>query len=231
MRKELILSLALVLILSGCGGLGQDQARQEGLLSPEEAGVEAKNFINNYLIGETQEPVEIMEIEEEMGMYKLIVQSGVQTIESYMSKDGVKFFPQAIDMQEPDQQLTQGQTPQPQGAEQPPMPDMSLEEQAEMMVQESSMLIDEMGGEMDEEERANLEQKVAGLKEINESVDPSSEELEEGILELEEAIYPIIEKIIGQQQTGAVPPQGEEGVSPEVQVVEPDSSGQIDISP
>jgi len=99
MKKIIVLSLLLVLALTGCG-----KGDEITILEPEEARARAEKFINDELIsgGAAETKATINEIIEENGLYKLAVlvesQGKSQEVESYMTLDGSKFFTQAIDM-------------------------------------------------------------------------------------------------------------------------------------
>ncbi|OGF25237.1 hypothetical protein A2331_06015 [Candidatus Falkowbacteria bacterium RIFOXYB2_FULL_34_18] len=102
MKKTIILGLALSLIISGCS-LGNKQKNKD--ITLEEARVLTAKFINENLMQAGKE-VSIKEATEDGGMYKIIVnipggQDGAgQEIESYLSKDGKKFFPSVMDIEE-----------------------------------------------------------------------------------------------------------------------------------
>lgn len=215
MRKKLILGLALIFVLSGCAAIEGDLGQGE-MLTPEEAKEEARGFINEELIAEGQAGAEISEITEEKGLYKLYVQLQGQIIESYMTLDGKKFFPQGIDMEDPDQQLQQDEA-----AQQQPQEMMSQEEQVDMMIDESRMMLDQMGDDMDSGDRSRFEQAVEELETLSESEDPDQDEMSQKIMELQESVQPIIEDMMGDQQldVGEVGPEDIEG------------GAEIDISP
>lgn len=100
MKKAIILSIALVMVLTGCSLKGG----KIKTITAEEAKAKAETFINDELIAGGAEEAEasITAVVEENGLYKLsvVISSGgrEQEIESYVSRDGKKFFTQAIDM-------------------------------------------------------------------------------------------------------------------------------------
>jgi hypothetical protein len=200
MRKELILALSLIFVLSGCS-LGGG-----GTLSTEEAKTEAESFVNQYLMGESQEEATVEEISEEGGMYKMKFKVAGQTIESYMTKDGKTFFPQALDMENP-----QGDTSS-QGNAAPQQQQMSPAEQAESMASQGRGLLDQYGDSISDEARQELENKLDDLEELNGSDNPGDEELQTKMQEVQEASQPLIEEVMEQQQQ-----QGEGGQGGETQ--------------
>lgn len=98
MKKILFLGLVLVFLSSGCSLL--KNTKEAKALTPEEAKTRVADFINENLMQPGSE-VSIKEISEENGMYKIIVNiSEGQEITSYLTKDGKKFFPQVMDIDE-----------------------------------------------------------------------------------------------------------------------------------
>lgn len=108
-KGVLFLSLALVFLLAGCGS--GDQAQNDDpvkeTLSTQEAKAKTQQFINDKLLANSQQEAEVTKITEERGMYKATVKTGGREIESYITKDGKKFFPEAMDTEE--QTQDQGQ--------------------------------------------------------------------------------------------------------------------------
>jgi hypothetical protein len=86
-----LLPLAALVILAGCSS--------QKNLKPEEASTLAEKYINENLMvpGKT---VTVDEVTEEYGLYKLIISlpDSNDPIESYLTKDGTKFFPQALEV-------------------------------------------------------------------------------------------------------------------------------------
>lgn len=105
MKKSIILGLLLVFLLTGCNG---QKTEGEGMsvkdiLTSEEAQAKAEKFINNNLLPpDSEQKATVAEVTEENNLYKLEVKVADQTIESYMTKDGEKFFSQALDIDEVD---------------------------------------------------------------------------------------------------------------------------------
>lgn len=68
-------------------------------LNQENAQNVANNFINTYLMNPGTK-ASIVSISEEYNLYKLNVDIGEDVVESYLSKDGKLFFPQAFNIEE-----------------------------------------------------------------------------------------------------------------------------------
>lgn len=82
-----------ILVLSAC-------TTKEKNLTLEEAKVKANDFISNNLVQPGTE-ISIKEVVEEAGLYKIVVNlPDGQEIDSYLSMDGKKFFPQVMDIEE-----------------------------------------------------------------------------------------------------------------------------------
>ncbi len=67
-------------------------------LSQEEAKAKAEQFINTYLLSGGNKAT-IKEITEEYGLYKLKIDIVSSVVDSYLSRDGKLFFPQALDVE------------------------------------------------------------------------------------------------------------------------------------
>ncbi|HNX11062.1 MAG TPA: thioredoxin domain-containing protein [bacterium] len=91
--------LLAVVVLSGCdSNLGSWIKNKK--LSPETAKAKVEQFVNDNLMAEGSKAT-IESITEENGLYKLAINIGQgQIIDSYLTKDGSKFFPQALDIKE-----------------------------------------------------------------------------------------------------------------------------------
>lgn len=104
MKKIIIATLLLSLVLTGCSLKGKT-AKQ--ILKPEEAKAKAEKFITETLV-QPGTKVTIKEVTEENNLYKLKVDIGSgQDIDSYLSKDGEIFFPQAINITEVEKQVAE----------------------------------------------------------------------------------------------------------------------------
>lgn len=197
MKKQLILGAALILVLAGCGQSGQEQSQGE-TLSPEKAKTKAKSFIENNLMAQSQSEVQVSEVTEEKGLYKIGVQAGNQNIDSYMTKDGEIFFPRGMDMDNPQQSSAQGNR----STSTPQQPQMSTEERAKAIVPQMEQLLNQQGDSISEEERQKINDKMDELKQLNEQEDPDSGELETKIQELQKVSQPLIQQMMKQQQGG-----------------------------
>ncbi|MFA4942190.1 MAG: hypothetical protein WC564_00955 [Patescibacteria group bacterium] len=100
MRKNaflLALVLTIAITLSGCSS--NLNAAFQKKLSPDEAKTKAENYINENLMANGSKAT-IDKVVEENGLYKMSVNVGSgQIIDSYMTKDGTKLFPQALELQ------------------------------------------------------------------------------------------------------------------------------------
>jgi len=98
MKKILILSALTILVATGCS-LNFPQTKTK-TLSSEEAKTKVTDFINNNLM-QPGTKVSIKEITEDGDLYKVVVNMpNGQEITSYISKDGKKFFPQVMEIDE-----------------------------------------------------------------------------------------------------------------------------------
>jgi len=96
MKKIIILSLLAVFVTTGC----KIESKKAANVSIEDAKTLTADFINNNLM-QPGNTVTIKEVVEEGGMYKVVVSMpNGQEINSYLSKDGKKFFPQVMDIEE-----------------------------------------------------------------------------------------------------------------------------------
>ncbi|MBI4812592.1 thioredoxin domain-containing protein [Candidatus Falkowbacteria bacterium] len=101
MKKTIFLILALSFVLTGCSAANlsskffKDGAK---VLTPDEAKTVAADFINKNLLQKGSEAT-VKEVVLEGGLYKLTVKlpNGKEII-SYITKDGKKFFPEAMDV-------------------------------------------------------------------------------------------------------------------------------------
>ena len=100
MKKIIFLGILLLFIVSGCTLLNQGVKE----VTAEEAKILVADFINKNLMQPGSE-VSIKEVVDEGPLYKIVVNmpNGGQEINSYLTKDGKKFFPQAMDVEEVEQ--------------------------------------------------------------------------------------------------------------------------------
>ena len=92
-----IIPIALVLILGLIGYFSFSPSRTNNL-NEQEAKTKAEEFINSYLMSAGSK-ASVTEITKEYGLYKLKVDIVSSIVDSYMSKDGKLFFPQALDIE------------------------------------------------------------------------------------------------------------------------------------
>lgn len=92
----IVLAVVVVAALFLFGPWGQAGTK----LSSEEASTKSESFINDFLMPSGSKAT-ISEVSEEYGLYKMMIDIGSESpVESYVTKDGRLFFPQAIDMDE-----------------------------------------------------------------------------------------------------------------------------------
>jgi hypothetical protein len=112
MKKIIMLSLAVMLIATGCALGGKKQV----VLKPEEAKQKAEKFINETLLGGQQTAtLDNFSLDADTGMYKFEVSipGNDKPIEAYLTKDGKTFFPQSLKLDEIEKQAAEqkgGQT-------------------------------------------------------------------------------------------------------------------------
>ncbi len=95
----MIAIIFIALVLSGCSLKG-GKVEGEKIIGMEKAKVKAAEFINANLMPQGQEAA-VSSITEEGGLYKVSVDAGgSEEIISYLTKDGKKFFPQVMDIEE-----------------------------------------------------------------------------------------------------------------------------------
>lgn len=92
--KSASIILVLILIVIGLVSFYPSTKKSIG---KEKATEIAENFINEYLM-ETGSKASIIKVVDEYGLYKMEVDINRGTVESYLSKDGKLFFPQALDI-------------------------------------------------------------------------------------------------------------------------------------
>jgi len=92
-RVTLPIILVIVLVLIGLFTFQKPVKN----LKPEEAKVRAENFINGFLM-QNGSKATIKEVTTEYGLYKFKVDITSDVVDSYLSKDGKFFFPQAMDV-------------------------------------------------------------------------------------------------------------------------------------
>lgn len=106
MKKIVISTLLLALVVTGCS-----KVEKKKELNIDEAKAKALSFINDSLM-QAGNTAEVKEIIEEGDLYKLKVSANGQEIDSYLSKDGTKFFPQVMDVEEVTKQVEEAKKAQ-----------------------------------------------------------------------------------------------------------------------
>lgn len=96
MRVVLPIILVIVLIIIGFFSFRKPSFKN---LKPAEAQAKAETFINTYLM-QSGSKATVKEVTTEYGLYKLKIDIVSDVIESYITKDGKLFFPQALDIEE-----------------------------------------------------------------------------------------------------------------------------------
>jgi len=95
MKKAIILSLMLALVLAGCGVKGSTAGK---VLKPDEAKAKVTDYINNTLLAGAPYKAVVGNLSEANGLYKMSIDVNNQKIDAYMTRDASLFFPQAMDM-------------------------------------------------------------------------------------------------------------------------------------
>jgi len=95
---KIVLPIILIAILAIIGFTTFGGSRTK-TVKPEEAKQIAENFINDFLMMPGSK-AQVTEIIEEYNLYKLTVDITSDIVESYLSKDGKVFFPQAFNIEE-----------------------------------------------------------------------------------------------------------------------------------
>lgn len=96
MRITLPILLVIALIIIGLISFRKPAVKN---LSQDEAKAKAENFVNTYLM-QSGSKATIKEVTTEYGLYKLKIDIVSDVVESYLSKDGKLFFPQALNIDE-----------------------------------------------------------------------------------------------------------------------------------
>lgn len=116
MKKYILAGVVILMlvIISGYKIKGSDFSKlfsKSNNLTQEEAKVKVTDYINNNLMQPGTE-AEITSVTEEGGLYKVAVDVNGQEINAYMTLDGTKFFPSAMDMNIQADQAAQGDASQ-----------------------------------------------------------------------------------------------------------------------
>ena len=124
--KKIIILVGIVIVLAAAGYYSFTQTKNKQIvLTPEEAKAKTEEFINANLM-QPGSTATVKEITEEGGLYKMTIDIGSeQDIDSYLTKDGTKFFPQVMDIAEIEQQAAD--SPTDPAANQPPATTVSTQ--------------------------------------------------------------------------------------------------------
>jgi len=93
--SKIVLPILLILILAVIGYFSFKKTDHN--LNEAQAKAKAEDFVNNYLMASGNKAT-IKEITSEYGLYKLKIDITSDVVESYLTKDGKLFFPQALDI-------------------------------------------------------------------------------------------------------------------------------------
>jgi hypothetical protein len=106
-KKTWTALLVIVVVLIALGLISSSALRRENkktdIIKPgktigqEEAKTKAEDFVNKFLM-QSGSKASVKEITTEYGLYKLKIDITSDVVESYLSKDGRLFFPQALDV-------------------------------------------------------------------------------------------------------------------------------------
>jgi hypothetical protein len=123
MKKIILITLAVALVTAGC-----IQKTASNVMEPEAAKAKIVDFINTNLMKPGSQ-VSIKEFTEANGLYRVVVNTSAgDEIESYLTIDGEKFFPQVIDIAETEQQLSEQKSTQAGTAADVPKADLATVE-------------------------------------------------------------------------------------------------------
>lgn len=95
---KVILPIVLVIALAVIGFFSFGHERPKNI-SPDEAKTKAEAFINEFLMASGSKAT-IKEVTKEYGLYKLKIDVVSEVVDSYLSRDGKLFFPQALNIDE-----------------------------------------------------------------------------------------------------------------------------------
>ncbi len=94
-RVTLPLLLVIILVIIGLFSF----QKPNKTLSTDQAKTQTENFINTYLM-QSGNKATVKEVTTEYGLYKLKIDIVSDLVESYLSKDGKLFFPQALNIEQ-----------------------------------------------------------------------------------------------------------------------------------
>jgi hypothetical protein len=89
---------AIIILVAIVAGIIWSTQKSSEQMGPQEASAKAEVFINTYLMPSGSE-AKILETSEEYDLYKMKIDIGSEApVESYVTKDGSLFFPQALEI-------------------------------------------------------------------------------------------------------------------------------------
>ena len=97
LHKQLLIGLAVGLVLAGVAGFAYYAFASSSWLSVKDIETKSTEFVNSELL-QGQGSATVKVLGKEGNLYKLEVTYNGQKIESFVSKDGKRFFPQSIEM-------------------------------------------------------------------------------------------------------------------------------------
>ncbi len=95
---KVTLPIILLIILAIIAWFTWQKPQATKILSPAEAKTQTENFINKYLMRGSNKATIKSISDTKYGLYKLKVDIVSSIVDSYLSKDGKLFFPQALDV-------------------------------------------------------------------------------------------------------------------------------------
>lgn len=111
--KKIVLLVLISVVLLTIIGYKNDRFKLNFLdgtktITAEEAKSKAIKFINDNLV-QPGTQVDVKSVSEEGGLYRLDLSVGKQDIAAYMTKDGKKFFPEAMDIEDTQKKIADAQ--------------------------------------------------------------------------------------------------------------------------
>ncbi len=195
MVKKIVFILALALFMGGCSLNNQ---ANKNIISSEEAKNKADSFVNEFLIEGEDQKAEIAEIIEENDLYKLKINISGQEFESYMTKDGEKFFISAIDMDNPESQIGAN------GASADQQIQMSPSDQAQSLISQGRGILDQYGETLNEQDKLEFSGKIDELENLTKSSETTPEELQAKMQEVQSIGEPLVKEIMEQQESQSI---------------------------
>jgi len=195
MVKKIVFILALALFMGGCSLNNQ---ANKNIISSEEAKNKADSFVNEFLIEGEEQKAEIAEIIEENDLYKLKINISGQEFESYMTKDGEKFFISAIDMDNPESQIGAN------GASADQQIQMSPSDQAQSLISQGRGILDQYGETLNEQDKLEFSGKIDELENLTKSSETTPEELQAKMQEVQSIGEPLVKEIMEQQESQSI---------------------------